>query len=117
MATKPQTPTTGRASSAARNDASTETNEAAQQGDAPKVATKQRIATQKIILHRDGQRITVKSGQKFAFTVEELKGLKESVREPVNESQTAEEVVFEPVVPLQQVAQPAANNSGDPEEL
>jgi len=58
--------------------------------------TKLRVATGKIILHRDGKRIVVNANQSFKFTASELESLKEAnpdaVRTPVNEEESAVEV-------------------------
>lgn len=51
-----------------------------------------RIATQRIILHRDGQRVVVKAKDKFNFTNDEMKEIqsinKTALRQPINESIT-----------------------------
>ena len=48
-----------------------------------------RIATQKIILHRDGKRVVVQAKQKFEFTSAEMKEIqainKDALRQPINE--------------------------------
>ena len=48
-----------------------------------------RIATQKIILHRDGKRVVVQARQKFEFTSAEMKEIqginKDALRQPINE--------------------------------
>lgn len=52
-----------------------------------------RIAQKKVVLHRNGVRVTIKSGQKFDFTAEEIKDLKdqdpEALRTMVDESEDA----------------------------
>lgn len=52
-----------------------------------------RIANSKIVLHRNGVRVTIKNGQKFDFTAEEIKDLEkqdsESLRKMVNEAEDA----------------------------
>jgi hypothetical protein len=48
-----------------------------------------RIATQKIILHRDGKRVVVQAKQKFDFTsaeMKEIQGINQyALRQPINE--------------------------------
>lgn len=48
-----------------------------------------RIATQKIVLHRDGKRVVVQAKQKFDFTSAEMKEIqginKDALRQPINE--------------------------------
>jgi hypothetical protein len=48
-----------------------------------------RIATQKIVLHRDGKRVVVQARQKFDFTSAEMKEIqtinKDALRQPINE--------------------------------
>jgi hypothetical protein len=49
-----------------------------------------RIANQKIVLHRAGQRIVVKAKDKFNFTADEMKEIqginKNALRQPINET-------------------------------
>lgn len=56
-------------------------------------ANKTRIATQKIIMHREGKRVTVKANEKFDFTPEEIESIRKqnefALRMPVNEEESA----------------------------
>jgi hypothetical protein len=56
-------------------------------------ATKLRIATGTVVLHRDGKRVKVKAGEKFEFTQAEIDSIKQvnpdALRLPVNEVEDA----------------------------
>lgn len=84
-------------------------------------ATKERIALNRIVIHRKGEkRQTILKGMKFKFTQEELDSIgPDAVRKPINESVEAEEPVGQPVdvSKLAQVAQRSDLQTGDPEEL
>lgn len=53
--------------------------------------TKTRIATQKVVLYRDGKRFSVKANEKFPFTAEEIESIRKqtpnALRAPVNEDE------------------------------
>lgn len=55
--------------------------------------SKTRIANNKIILHRNGQRVTIPAGSKFDFTADELESItetdKDALRKLVNEDDSA----------------------------
>lgn len=63
-----------------------------------------RIATQTIVIVREGKRITIKPKQSFDYTSAEIKEItslsKDALRQPINESETVVEVK----VPESQVA-------------
>lgn len=79
-----------------------------------------RIATQKIVLHRNGQRIVVKAKDKFNFTAEEMKEIqginKNALRQPINES--VDTLIDGPVGGIQNLGDTDANpNASTPAPL
>ena len=80
------------------------------------VGTKVRIANHKVVLHRNGQRVSIKAGQKFPFTAEEIDDITasspEALRVLVNEDESAPEAKV-PVAPKGSATAKASQMDGD----
>lgn len=72
-----------------------------------------RIATQTIVLHREGKRVVIKPRQQFDFTAAEIKEITETspdaLRKPVNEDDDVVEVKAPTANPDASVPAPKGN--------